>query len=684
MLESFNGYELKYQKLSPEEMQERCILGRLVGPMADTTKGTRNGRMYSKELWDKALNDEMFKEKLENKTVLAELDHPADRTEIKTLDACAALAEMPKLGKDGLIYGVWDILDTAAGKVLNTLCRYGTKIGISSRGEGDVEEDFDGNESVDPDTYSLETWDMVLMPSVKEARMTYVTEALDKKRYNKTLRKALTEELDKASADERNKMKETLDRLNIKLEEEKLDEKTSFDGLIYAEKLGRVMKDQGKSDEQIAEVFRLSGMDENEIKDTLAMLSMKDESCNEDFWNPSIEAKKFFDIEEIDSDEWNNASLEEREEMVRPFVKEYIEKYPDTNWSILLSDLVDNNYHTEVKIFKQELGLNEELNSLDKKDDTKYFDDQIATELERLINLAREADVSGAHKTSEILQHAYDLIADNGMKIVEECNNDSCADIDESKSEPVTEEVSEAVDNSSMIEAIQDAISAKKELEEKVMSLQSEKAVSDAKVEQITEELNRYKNLSAQLSTVSKEAKSEAKRLSEALESKKDETTSKVLKESLKAKAASKKLNEALKAKDNEIKALNEQLNNAKADLGIKVASFNKKIEKQIKVTEAYKKAANSIMNDYINSKAAMLGVKPVEIRSRLEESYTVEDVNKVCEDLKAYKLSINSLPFKVGSRVNVKFTESKNDNLRVKNDADDIDDDLLQMAGLM
>ena len=47
---------------------------------------------------------------------------------------------------DGYIRGVWDILNTPNGKILNTLCKYGTKIGISSRANGNVEEDYDGNQ----------------------------------------------------------------------------------------------------------------------------------------------------------------------------------------------------------------------------------------------------------------------------------------------------------------------------------------------------------------------------------------------------------------------------------------------------------------------------------------------------------------------------------------------------------
>ena len=97
-----------------------------------------------------------MEEKIKNKVVFGELGHPSDRTETDISKAAIVLSEKPKLKRDGKLYGVFDILDTPNGRILKTLCDYGTTIGVSSRGEGDVVEDYDGQESVDPDTYSCE------------------------------------------------------------------------------------------------------------------------------------------------------------------------------------------------------------------------------------------------------------------------------------------------------------------------------------------------------------------------------------------------------------------------------------------------------------------------------------------------------------------------------------------------
>jgi hypothetical protein len=51
MLESLKPNEsFTYKKLSADEMSARRILGRLVGPCADFTIPTRNGRKYNESL----------------------------------------------------------------------------------------------------------------------------------------------------------------------------------------------------------------------------------------------------------------------------------------------------------------------------------------------------------------------------------------------------------------------------------------------------------------------------------------------------------------------------------------------------------------------------------------------------------------------------------------------------------
>lgn len=143
---------LKLQPLSEEEKTKRHILGRLYGPIATCKEGTRNGRLYNKALWEKALQDDIFREKVANKSLFLELGHPLDREETDMRNVCACIPELPKI-VNGDLYAYVDILDTANGRLLKTLCDYGFVPGISSRGSGDVMP----NDEVDPETFFLET-----------------------------------------------------------------------------------------------------------------------------------------------------------------------------------------------------------------------------------------------------------------------------------------------------------------------------------------------------------------------------------------------------------------------------------------------------------------------------------------------------------------------------------------------
>ena len=230
MLESFNvNNEMQYQKLSLDEQQKRGILGRLVGVIADFKNPTRNGRRYTEELWDKTFADPIMKEKLENRCLFGELGHPVDRQEIDMEKIAICLAEAPKKGNDGKLYGVFDILATPNGRILKTMCDYGCKIGVSSRGSGDTIEDYEGGETVEPDTYECECWDAVLLPAVKSARPQYVKESLDTSK--KTFKKALREALESSPEDEKKVMEQTLNELEIDYSAEQEDNPEKVDNI---------------------------------------------------------------------------------------------------------------------------------------------------------------------------------------------------------------------------------------------------------------------------------------------------------------------------------------------------------------------------------------------------------------------------------------------------------------------
>ena len=519
MLESFKSGKFLYEKLSKEDQDKRGILGRLEGPIADFKNPTRNGRLYSEPLWEKVFEDPIMQEKIKNRCCFGELGHPEDRQEVDMEKIAICLAEQPKKGDDGSLYGVFDILNTPNGKILKALCDYGCNIGVSSRGTGDLITDDDGNEAVDPDTYECECWDAVLIPAVESARMNYITESLNNK---KSLKQVLKESLDSASDEDKEVMKTTLNELGI--------------------------------------------------------------------------------------------DVEDKQEEVKEEIKE------ETNTS---------NEPTEDEV--------------DEKKDA---------------------------------------------------NNDG---------------------SNKVIESLKEAIKEKSKLEKTIKQLQEELAVRDSKVNELSEEINKYKSATSRLSTYAKSSRDLTKKVSE-LEgelNKKDELIESLNKKCDVLKKKTSSLNESVskkvdelssqsQSKDEEIKTLKEDLEKKEKEYNDNTTSLNealkvkdekilgleKKINESVLVANKYKKLAQDTVNRYIESKATMLGVNSNEIKNKLNETYTISDIDKVCEDLKTYKLNMSKLPFNLKDGMKVRVKESVNEPLANRTRPgfvgdDDIDEGLIKMAGL-
>ena len=195
-----------------------AILGVLEGPVADFQHPTRNGRLYSEKLWDNVLKNPLVMEQFKNGGIVGELDHPADRDDICT-EKVAIIMPEPPVKKNGQYYGKFNILDTPCGRIVYTLAKAGFKLGVSSRGTGDVNEYTD---EVDPSTYEFTCFDVVLLPAVESARMKLVTESLDTKKVD--YKKLLKEDINNAKEEEKSVMEETLDHIGIKLDENKEQE----------------------------------------------------------------------------------------------------------------------------------------------------------------------------------------------------------------------------------------------------------------------------------------------------------------------------------------------------------------------------------------------------------------------------------------------------------------------------
>lgn len=144
--------------------KDPAILRTIRGVVADFNSN-RNGRIYPRELWENVINSEYVKEMINSKMLLGEADHPAERVEIEIKTVSHAINKLWIEGNN--VLAEMDILNTPEGQKVNTLLEYGSKIGVSSRGAGEVGSDG----IVDPSSYQFFTFDIVARPSVAAARI---------------------------------------------------------------------------------------------------------------------------------------------------------------------------------------------------------------------------------------------------------------------------------------------------------------------------------------------------------------------------------------------------------------------------------------------------------------------------------------------------------------------------------
>ena len=635
---------LKMQPLSKEEMEARHILGRLYGPIATCIESTRNGRLYNKPLWEKALKDEIFLEKVATKALFLELGHPADREETDMKQACACIPEVPKIVGDDL-YAYVDILDTPNGRLLKTLVDYGFVPGISSRGSGDVMD----NNQVDPETFFLETWDIVQLPAVKKARLN-VCESLDST--NVKLKQALAESYNAAKEEDKGTMKKALENLNINIDEE-LDNMSP-----------EVSDDDIPWDPEFSDV--------SDESDTL----VEDTETEED--SEAVETEETAEEPEVDGAETDEEPEEEDAEAAEteeaPETEEDLDDLDTVGDAIKLLQEYDENMRVAfepIEVDGQEL----EVDSL-----SHFVDNDDEENPVLVIGVdCKESDSDASEDTEETEAEDTDEIE---LEVETEEEGSEEEDNTESAEDSGEDEV---------IESLKNLIRKNEALETEVSDLRKAKAVGDAKVDELQEKLDRYvrafNQASAEAAKVAK-LQSEVKKLSEHVTQSKStikRLTEKVnkaqqLKESVEAsKNAEKRLTESVNKLSRENAAL-------EAKLEGQTKEFNAKLQERTNLAKTYKARCIETLTRYVESKATMLSIQPSEITSRLNENYTLADVDAVCDQILDSTVSFSRLPFSGRTKTSARMTESVNKAPRAPMDPAygyEIDDDLLELAGL-
>lgn len=610
-----------------------AILGVLEGPVADFIHPTRNGRHYSEELWENVLKNPLVQEQFKNGGIVGELDHPADRDDICT-EKVAIIMPEPPVKKAGQYYGKFNILDTPCGRIVYTLAKAGFKLGVSSRGTGDVDE---YTEEVDPSTYEFTCFDVVLLPAVESARMNLVTEGLDTKKVN--YKKLLKEDINNSKEEVREMMRETLDHIGIKLDED-MEKKTC---VIC-----------GKE-------FEGYGNNAQPVKDGMCC-----DECNQKVVIPA-RLKKSGLKEDMEEPKEEQVTTEENQEILPP------------EGDVSASETVDDLEQEKV----------EECDEECKVDDAKLIE---------LLHKFLEKEGLELDGKGDEEQHFIELYHE---VVCPECIKEPEGEEPEGldNKEEVHEDELEVDDNESseIMEQLQSLLKENSSLKEELKNLQAEKAVSGAKVSKLNEDLNSFKSVAASAGKKVLEMKSLETKNGELVKentSLKEELTKRTKKAEFQEARIS-KLVEAKQSLDNKVdkveaenKKLKESLESVTNNSNKKLTEANVTITKAKKLLEQYKKLAHDNANRYIEMKARGLGISKNEIINRLNESYTLNDVDAICEELQDYSINISRLPFafdKPGdARVRIREDHSKDPLKDMDSQYDDtVDDYLLDLAGL-
>jgi len=143
---------------------------RLRGPFLEADIKNKNGRLYSKELLVREVND-FVTSKIKKNRSMNELDHP-ENPQIN-LERVSHIIESLEM-KDNVGYGVAKLIDTPMGRIAKTLVDEGIIVGMSTRGVGTLD-----GETVKED-YKLITVDIVADPSAPNC---FVEGVLENKEY---------------------------------------------------------------------------------------------------------------------------------------------------------------------------------------------------------------------------------------------------------------------------------------------------------------------------------------------------------------------------------------------------------------------------------------------------------------------------------------------------------------------
>lgn len=165
---------VKFEIVESNEVDGEHIIAKVRGVFFVPDGKSRNGRFYPKELWENVVNDPEVKSRLKTKAMYGTVGHTQKIDDQAILEGKVSHIVTSLDIKDGKGIGEALILNTPAGKNLNTILQAGGSMFVSTRADGTFEGKREGLPIVSPKTYNFNTVDFVLDAGFVEANPSLV------------------------------------------------------------------------------------------------------------------------------------------------------------------------------------------------------------------------------------------------------------------------------------------------------------------------------------------------------------------------------------------------------------------------------------------------------------------------------------------------------------------------------
>lgn len=595
-------------KLNENAKPRKGCLGRLEGICADFKNPTRNGRLYPLKLWKNVFDDPIFKESLNSKTLLGELDHPEDRLEVLAGEACIVMTDY-RIDEDaGVIYAGFDILDTPRGKILKTLLDYGCVMGVSSRGQGDISNTADG-EVVDEDTYDFACFDVVTTPAVEKARQNVVESVKKTRCFVESIKRQITEA-------------ETIGDLNAIKRVVTLTQSAESDSLLESI--------QNKCDS---------------IKEGKTITSNSDELQTNTTSNTVINES----VKQVD--DVNATKTKDTEDVSAKTISEHRELFSCLNDMRKQISAYKHREKRLVKVIeckdsqiKNLESLNEQLKSV------RYANSKLKGQVEKLksLNDRQTTDfkesVSNKNRQLTTLNNRIDSLNSSLNEQVEK------TDVTKKRLNTITEQLNSSKNS---IQKLQREISAK---EHSINKLETSISDKDNTVNALQESVNSYKRRVKKDEHTIATLNNEIQSLNEKLNALVTDMNISEKESTMTTGKMELEINQYAGLVD----SLHEEVNTLKSQLS-ESTSTNKKLENRMnKLNEQLK----IYQQNYINTKSRQFGIDADSVKKFVTVDTSVSQVNKIVEELQQTKDRYAKLPISesMPKGVTLKSTAITND----------------------